>query len=84
KGMGGVGGRSFVVLVGTVGRMGVGGEGVGFIGGVDCMMDMGRRVVKLSGNGVGGVVMCKWEGEYEAEKGQGVMSGEDVGEVREA
>ncbi|WP_144568103.1 cation:dicarboxylate symporter family transporter, partial [Siminovitchia fortis] len=64
KGIGGVGGVWFVVLVGSLGRVGIAVEGVGFMGGIDRVVDMGGRVVKVVGNGLGRVVMCKWEGRF--------------------
>lgn len=43
-------------------------------------MDMARTVVNLTGNALAAVVMSKWEGQYDPEKGHRVMTGQDVPE----
>lgn len=50
KGMAAVPGTSFVVLLATLGTIGVPAEGLAFIAGVDRIMDMARTVVNLTGN----------------------------------
>lgn len=49
-------------------------EGLAFIAGVDRIMDMARTVVNLTGNALAAVVMSKWEGEYDAQKGDAVLN----------
>lgn len=68
KGMAAVPGTSFVVLLATLGTIGVPAEGLAFIAGVDRIMDMARTVVNLTGNALAAVVMSKWEGQYDPEK----------------
>lgn len=80
KGMAAVPGTSFVVLLATLGTIGVPAEGLAFIAGVDRIMDMARTVVNLTGNALAAVVMSKWEGQYDPEKGHRVMTGQDVPE----
>lgn len=74
KGMAAVPGTSFVVLLATLGTIGVPAEGLAFIAGVDRIMDMARTVVNLTGNALASVVMSKWEGQYDPIKGAKVMS----------
>ncbi|WP_368929520.1 cation:dicarboxylate symporter family transporter [Bacillus pumilus] len=80
KGMAAVPGTSFVVLLATLGTIGVPAEGLAFIAGVDRIMDMARTVVNLTGNALAAVVMSKWEGQYDPEKGHRVMTRQDVPE----
>ena len=70
KGMAGVPGASFVVLLATVGSVGIPVEGVAFIAGIDRIVDMARTVVNLIGNSLAVVVISKWEGQYNADKGE--------------
>ncbi|MEC1589900.1 cation:dicarboxylate symporter family transporter [Bacillus sonorensis] len=74
KGMAAVPGTSFVVLLATLGTIGVPAEGLAFIAGVDRIMDMARTVVNLTGNALAAVVMSKWEGEYDTSKGEAVLN----------
>ncbi|GKX67619.1 cation:dicarboxylate symporter family transporter [Inconstantimicrobium mannanitabidum] len=69
KGMAAVPGTSFVVLLATLGSVGIPVEGIAFIAGIDRIMDMGRTVVNVVGNSLAVVVISKWEGQYNAEKG---------------
>ncbi|MFT8311042.1 MAG: cation:dicarboxylase symporter family transporter [Sporolactobacillus sp.] len=68
KGMAGVTGASFVVLLTTLGTMGLPLEGVAFIAGIDRILDMLRTVVNVVGNGLAAVVMSKSEGKFDQEK----------------
>lgn len=81
KGMGAVPGTSFVVLLATLGTIGVPAEGLAFIAGVDRIMDMARTVVNLTGNALAAVVMSKWEGEYDAVKGQNVLNQREPADI---
>ncbi|KML05609.1 cation:dicarboxylate symporter family transporter [Rossellomorea marisflavi] len=73
KGMAAVPGTSFVVLLATLGTIGVPAEGLAFIAGVDRIMDMARTVVNLTGNTLAAIVMSKSEGQYDADHGNEVM-----------
>lgn len=73
KGMAAVPGTSFVVLLGTLGTIGIPAEGLAFIAGVDRIMDMARTVVNLMGNTIAGIVMSKSEGKYNPIKANEVM-----------
>lgn len=66
KGMAGVPGASFVVLLATVGSVGIPVEGVAFIAGIDRIVDMARTTVNVIGNSLAVVVISKWEGQYNA------------------
>ncbi len=70
KGIAGVPGVSFVVLLATLGSVGIPLEGLAFIAGIDRILDMARTVVNVVGNSLAAVVMSKWEGQYNAEKGK--------------
>ncbi|MCY9277849.1 cation:dicarboxylate symporter family transporter [Bacillus haynesii] len=82
KGMAAVPGTSFVVLLATLGTIGVPAEGLAFIAGVDRIMDMARTVVNLTGNALAAVVMSKWEGEYDAIKGQTVLNQREPADMK--
>lgn len=62
KGMAGVAGASIVVLLSTVGSLGIPVEGVAFILGIDRILDMARTCVNIIGNSLAAVVMSRWEG----------------------
>jgi proton glutamate symport protein len=68
KGMAGVPGASFVVILTTLGAMGLPLEGVAFIAGIDRILDMVRTAVNVVGNSLAAIVMSKWEGEFDQEK----------------
>ncbi|MFC5696063.1 glutamate/aspartate:proton symporter GltP [Pseudomonas sp. GCM10022186] len=70
KGIAGVPGVSFVVLLATLGSVGIPLEGLAFIAGVDRIMDMARTALNVIGNALAVLVIVKWEGMYDAEKGQ--------------
>ncbi|RAL24009.1 cation:dicarboxylate symporter family transporter [Thermoflavimicrobium daqui] len=68
KGIAGVPGVSFVVLLATLGSVGIPMEGLAFIAGIDRILDMARTAVNVCGNALAAVVMSKWEGEFKQEK----------------
>lgn len=68
KGMAGVPGASFVVLLATVSTIGVPMAGLTFIAGVDRIIDMGRTAVNVVGNSLAAIIMGKSEGEFDEEK----------------
>lgn len=68
KGIAGVPGVSFVVLLATLGTVGIPLEGLAFIAGIDRILDMGRTVVNVIGNSLASLVMAKWEGRFDREK----------------
>ncbi|BAN45821.1 glutamate/aspartate:proton symporter GltP [Metapseudomonas resinovorans] len=70
KGIAGVPGVSFVVLLATLGSVGIPLEGLAFIAGVDRIMDMARTALNVIGNALAVLVIAKWEGMYDAEQGQ--------------
>ncbi|OQP24540.1 cation:dicarboxylase symporter family transporter [Geobacillus zalihae] len=70
KGIAGVPGVSFVVLLATLGTVGIPVEGLAFIAGIDRLLDMARTVVNVIGNSLAAVVMSKWEGQYNEEQGK--------------
>ena len=70
KGIAGVPGVSFVVLLATLGSVGIPVEGLAFIAGVDRILDMARTVVNVLGNSLAAVVISKWEGQYDSKQGE--------------
>ncbi|MBA4600925.1 glutamate/aspartate:proton symporter GltP [Thermoactinomyces mirandus] len=68
KGIAGVPGVSFVVLLATLHVVGIPPEGLAFIAGVDRIMDMMRTVVNVLGNSLASVVMSKWEKQFNERK----------------
>jgi len=69
KGIAGVPGVSFVVLMATLGSVGIPVEGLAFIAGIDRILDMARTAVNVVGNSLACVVISKWEGQYNTIKG---------------
>ncbi|ASL46359.1 Proton glutamate symport protein [Burkholderia sp. AD24] len=70
KGAAGVPGFMFVILLTTLASAGLPLEGLAFIAGVDRIMDMGRTALNVVGNALAPLVIAKWEGQYDAEKGR--------------
>ncbi|AGX43143.1 cation:dicarboxylate symporter family transporter [Clostridium saccharobutylicum] len=68
KGIAGVPGVSFVVLLATLGSVGIPVEGLAFIAGIDRILDMARTAVNVLGNSLAVVVISKWEGKYNSIK----------------
>ncbi|WP_075980453.1 cation:dicarboxylate symporter family transporter [Bacillus massilinigeriensis] len=66
KGIAGVPGVSFVVLLATLGTVGIPVEGLAFIAGIDRILDMARTAVNVVGNSLATVVISKWEGKFQA------------------
>jgi proton glutamate symport protein len=62
KGIAGVPGVSFVVLLATLGSVGIPVEGLAFIAGIDRLLDMARTCVNIVGNSLAAIVITKWEG----------------------
>ena len=73
NGIAGVPGVSFVVLLATLGTVGIPLEGLAFIAGVDRLLDMGRTVVNVLGNATATIVISKWEGRFKTEKTKDYM-----------
>jgi proton glutamate symport protein len=70
KGIAGVPGVSFVVLLATLGSVGIPLEGLAFIAGIDRILDMARTAVNVVGNSLAAVVMAKWEKQFDNEKAE--------------
>jgi proton glutamate symport protein len=70
KGIAGVPGVSFVVLLATLGTVGIPLEGLAFIAGIDRILDMARTVVNVVGNSLAAIVMSKWEKQFDTEKAE--------------
>lgn len=74
KGIAGVPGVSFVVLLATLGTVGLPVEGLAFIAGIDRILDMARTAVNVVGNSLAAIVISKWEGEYNPAKGKDYLN----------
>ena len=70
KGMAGVPGVSIVVLLTTLGAMGLPAQGLALIIGVDRLLDMVRTCVNVIGNALSAIVISKWEKVYDKDKGK--------------
>lgn len=68
KGIAGVPGVSFVVLLATLGTVGIPLEGLAFIAGIDRILDMARTAVNVVGNTLAALVMAKWEKRFDSDK----------------
>ena len=62
--MAGTPGASFVVLLATVGTVGIPTSGIALIAGIDRLVDMGRTVVNVIGNMTATLVIGKSENEF--------------------
>lgn len=65
KGIAGVHGVSFVVLLATLVTVGIPVEGLVFIAGTDRILNMARTAVNVVGNSLAAVVISEWEGEFD-------------------
>lgn len=68
KGIAGVPGVSFVVLLATLGSVGIPLEGLAFIAGVDRILDMARTALNVVGNALAVLVIAKWEHQFDRKK----------------
>ncbi|GKX56780.1 glutamate/aspartate:proton symporter GltP [Leminorella grimontii] len=68
KGIAGVPGVSFVVLLATLGSVGIPLDGLMFIAGVDRIMDMARTALNVVGNALAVLVIAKWERQFDEKK----------------
>lgn len=68
KGIAGVPGVSFVVLLATLGSVGIPLEGLAFIAGVDRILDMARTALNVVGNALAVLVIAKWENQFDDKK----------------
>ncbi|MBD5090992.1 MAG: cation:dicarboxylase symporter family transporter [Lactobacillus sp.] len=68
KGMAGVPGASFVVLLASVSTIGVPMAGLTFIAGIDRFVDMGRTAVNVVGNSIATLVIGESEGALDRKK----------------
>ena len=68
KGIAGVPGASILVLSATLGSVGIPLEGIGYIMGVERILDMGRTVVNVVGNALAAIVIARWEHVFDDKK----------------
>ena len=73
KGAAGVPGFMFVILLATLSSAGLPLEGLAFIAGIDRFLDMGRTALNVIGNALAALVISKWEGNYDEEKGRAYL-----------
>jgi len=65
KGIAGVPGVSFVVLLATLGSVGIPLQGLAFIAGVDRILDMARTALNVVGNALAVIAVAKWENQFD-------------------
>lgn len=70
KGMAGVPGASIVVLLTTLGSVGLNPQGLALIIGVDRILEMLRTCVNVLGNSVATIFIAKTEGVYDKKEGE--------------
>ncbi|EPX8935389.1 glutamate/aspartate:proton symporter GltP [Morganella morganii] len=75
KGIAGVPGVSFVVLLATLGSVGIPLEGLAFIAGIDRILDMARTALNVVGNALAALIIAKWEHQFDAKKAKEYESG---------
>ncbi|MDF7670953.1 glutamate/aspartate:proton symporter GltP [Orbaceae bacterium ESL0721] len=68
KGIAGVPGASILVLSATLGSVGIPLEGIGYIMGVERILDMGRTAVNVVGNALAAIVISRWEHVFDDNK----------------
>ncbi len=68
KGIAGVPGAAIVVILATVGTVGIPLESVAYIIGIDRILDMARTALNVVGNALAALVIAKWEGCFDKEK----------------
>ncbi|HJV89926.1 MAG TPA: cation:dicarboxylase symporter family transporter [Holophagaceae bacterium] len=65
KGVAGVPRGTLVIIAATIGSFGLPREaGIAMLLAVDSLMDMGRTLINVVGNGLASVVIAKWEGVF--------------------
>lgn len=70
KGIAGVPGVSFVVLLATLGSVGIPVTGLAFIAGVDRILDMARTALNVVGNALAAIIIAKWENCFDDDKAE--------------
>lgn len=68
KGIAGVPGVSIVVLLATIGTVGIPLESVAYVIGIDRILDMARTALNVIGNALAALVIAKWEGCFDTVK----------------
>ena len=75
KGAAGVTGSGFITLAATLATTGsIPVAGIALIIGVDRFMSEARAITNFIGNAVATLVIAKWNGDYDPEKGSDVVS----------
>ncbi|GAA6236633.1 cation:dicarboxylate symporter family transporter [Apilactobacillus micheneri] len=74
KGMAGVPGASFVVLLATLSTVNIPISGMTFIAGIDRFIDMARTAVNVIGNSLATVIIGKSENEFDTKKEKAYMA----------
>lgn len=68
KGIAGVPGASILVLSATLDSVGIPLQGIGYIMGVERILDMGRTAVNVIGNALAAIVIARWEHVFDDNK----------------
>ncbi|WVD67404.1 cation:dicarboxylase symporter family transporter [Orbus sturtevantii] len=83
KGIAGVPGASILVLSATLGSVGIPLEGIGYIMGVERILDMGRTVVNVVGNALAAIVIARWEHIFDDKKARSYEQDYIHGRIKE-
>lgn len=75
KGMAGIPGASFIVLMTSASAIGIPVSGLALIAGIDRLVDMGRTVVNVIGNVTATLVIGKLENEFSQKKHDAYIAG---------
>lgn len=83
KGIAGVPGVSFVVLLATLGSVGIPVTGLAFIAGVDRILDMARTALNVVGNALAAIIIAKWENCFDEEKAKNYFIDTEAEEIKD-
>ncbi|GAA5098274.1 glutamate/aspartate:proton symporter GltP [Wohlfahrtiimonas larvae] len=82
KGIAGVPGVSFVVLLATLGSVGIPVTGLAFIAGVDRILDMARTALNVVGNALAAIIIAKWENCFDDDKAENYFLDDEADKVK--
>ena len=68
-----------MVLLATLGTVGIPVEGLAFIAGIDRILDMARTAVNVCGNSLAAVVLSRLDGSFDQRKAQQYLADMQAG-----
>jgi proton glutamate symport protein len=78
KGVAGVPRAAMVILLGTAASFGLPALPIFMLLGIDALMDMARTMINVVGNSLASVVIAKWEGEFNNNREQTVVTKKEI------